>query len=255
MFWILVSVLAVLVLAGLRIANEWERAPILRLGRFKGFKGPGLFWVIPFFDVIPFKIDLRLRAIEFKTEEETLTKDNVPVKLGAVMYMKPTSEDEKNLTKMVLNIKDFQEASGFVGQTTLRETIGEHTLDELLSEREKIGIQVKKTIDQKTETWGISITSVEVREIEIPETMKRAMARVAEAEREKKATIIQAEGEVKASSDLAKAAKVMSASNGALHLRTLQTISDVSPDQSNTIIFPIPMDIFEALRGYKKGKK
>ncbi|MEM4141974.1 MAG: SPFH domain-containing protein, partial [Thermoplasmata archaeon] len=180
---ILILIVLIFFISGIRVYREWERAPYLVLGRFRGFKGPGLVYIVPIIGKVPFVVSTRLQTVAFKTEQ-TLTKDNVPVNVDAVMYFQPV-----DLEKVVLKVEDYMVATTLAAQTTLREVIGGITLDELLAEREKIGTIARNIIDQKTEAWGIKVTSVEIRDILIPSALQEAMARQAAAERERRARV------------------------------------------------------------------
>ena len=227
------------ILAGLKVASEWERVPVLRLGRFVGFRGPGLFFIIPIIENSPFRIDTRIQVFDFKTDEKTLTKDNVPVNVGGVMYVQPIM---KELNKVILNVADYKNAVSLAAQTTLRETIGKHTLQDLLGEREKIGFELKKIIDQKTEKYGLEVHSVEIKEVEIPQQLQDAIARVAEAERERQARVILSQAEVEAADKMVTAAKKYDKEPGAMELRWMNQIHEVGLDGKGTIII-IPADM------------
>ncbi|MEM3251675.1 MAG: SPFH domain-containing protein, partial [Thermoplasmata archaeon] len=189
---ILILIVLIFFISGIRVYREWERAPYLVLGRFRGFKGPGLVYIVPIIGKVPFVVSTRLQTVAFKTEQ-TLTKDNVPVNVDAVMYFQPV-----DLEKVVLKVEDYMVATTLAAQTTLREVIGGITLDELLAEREKIGTIARNIIDQKTEAWGIKVTSVEIRDILIPSALQEAMARQAAAERERRARVTLAIAEYEA---------------------------------------------------------
>ena len=197
---ILILIVLIFFISGIRVYREWERAPYLVLGRFRGFKGPGLVYIVPIIGKVPFVVSTRLQTVAFKTEQ-TLTKDNVPVNVDAVMYFQPV-----DLEKVVLKVEDYMVATTLAAQTTLREVIGGITLDELLAEREKIGTIARNIIDQKTEAWGIKVTSVEIRDILIPSALQEAMARQAAAERERRARVTLAIAEFEAASKMIDAA-------------------------------------------------
>ncbi|MEM3220660.1 MAG: SPFH domain-containing protein, partial [Thermoplasmata archaeon] len=199
---ILILIVLIFFISGIRVYREWERAPYLVLGRFRGFKGPGLVYIVPIIGKVPFVVSTRLQTVAFKTEQ-TLTKDNVPVNVDAVMYFQPV-----DLEKVVLKVEDYMVATTLAAQTTLREVIGGITLDELLAEREKIGTIARNIIDQKTEAWGIKVTSVEIRDILIPSALQEAMARQAAAERERRARVTLAIAEYEAASKMIDAAKL-----------------------------------------------
>ena len=224
----------------LRIVKEYERGVIFRLGRVTGVKGPGLFWLIPLVDQMR-PVDLRVVTLDIPTQE-AITKDNVTVKVNAVCYFRVLDPEAA-----IVNIANFLLATQQIAQTTLRSVLGQSELDELLSERDQINLQLQQIIDEQTEPWGVKVSVVEVKDVELPQSMQRAMARQAEAEREKRAKIIHAEGELEASQKLADAAGVMSTQAGALQLRYLQTLTEISAENSSTIVFPLPIELMEAL--------
>ncbi len=233
-------VLVWLLRASLRIVKEYERGVIFRLGRVTGAKGPGLFWLIPFIDQMR-PVDLRVVTLDVPTQE-AITKDNVTVKVNAVCYFRVLSPQDA-----VINVANYLLATQQIAQTTLRSVLGQSELDELLSERDQINQQLQQIIDEQTEPWGVKVSVVEVKDVELPQSMQRAMARQAEAEREKRAKIIHAEGELQASEKLAEAAGVMATQAGSLQLRYLQTLSEISAEHNSTIIFPLPIELMEAL--------
>lgn len=226
--------------ASLRIVKEYERGVIFRLGRVTGAKGPGLFWLIPFIDQMR-PVDLRVVTLDVPTQE-AITKDNVTVKVNAVCYFRVLSPEDA-----VINVANYLLATQQIAQTTLRSVLGQSELDELLSERDQINQQLQQIIDEQTEPWGVKVSVVEVKDVELPQSMQRAMARQAEAEREKRAKIIHAEGELQASETLAEAAGVMSSQAGALQLRYLQTLTEISAEHNSTLVFPLPIELMEAL--------
>lgn len=228
--------------ASLRIVKEYERGVIFRLGRISGAKGPGLFWIIPVVDEMQL-VDLRVVTLDVPSQE-AITKDNVTVKVNAVCYFRVF-----NPIDAVVNISNYLVATQQIAQTTLRSVLGQSELDELLSERDQINLQLQKIIDEQTEPWGIKVSVVEIKDVELPQTMQRAMARQAEAEREKRAKIIHAEGELQASQQLAAAARMMSTEQGALQLRYLQTLTEISAEHNSTIIFPLPIEMLSAFMG------
>lgn len=233
-------VLVWLLRASLRIVKEYERGVIFRLGRVMGAKGPGLFWLIPFIDQMR-PVDLRVVTLDVPTQE-AITKDNVTVKVNAVCYFRVLSPQDA-----VINVANYLLATQQIAQTTLRSVLGQSELDELLSERDQINQQLQQIIDEQTEPWGVKVSVVEVKDVELPQSMQRAMARQAEAEREKRAKIIHAEGELQASEKLAEAAGVMATQAGSLQLRYLQTLSEISAEHNSTIIFPLPIELMEAM--------
>lgn len=230
-----------LVSAAVKIVQEYERGVIFRLGRLVGAKGPGLFLIIPFLDRMV-KVDLRVVTMDIPPQE-VITKDNVTVKVNAVVYFRVLDP-----AMAVVKVLDYIRATSWIAQTTLRSVLGQSELDTLLSEREAINTRLQQIIDEQTEPWGVKVSLVEVKDVELPQSMQRAMARQAEAEREKRAKIIHAEGELQASRTLAEAATIIASQPAALQLRYLQTLTEVSAEKNSTIIFPVPIDIFEGLR-------
>lgn len=238
--WIFILViLIVLILASIKQINQYERGIKFTLGKFTKIMNPGWNLVFPVFQSYR-KVDIRTKAVDVP-EQDAITKDNVSVRINAVIYYKVF-----DASKAVLEVENFYYAVGQLAQTTMRNAVGSVSLDELLSEREKISEQICNIIDKATDSWGIKVEDVELKDISLPEEMKRVIARVAEAEREKQAVITKAEGEVEASENLAKAADLMSKTPGAMHLRTLSTISDISSDQSNTIVFALPVEVLKS---------
>ena len=237
---VVILLLVWLLRASLRIVKEYDRGVIFRLGRVTGVKGPGLFWLIPFIDQMRL-VDLRVVTLDVPTQE-AITKDNVTVKVNAVCYFRVLDPQAA-----VINVANYLLATQQIAQTTLRSVLGQSELDELLAERDQINQQLQQIIDEQTEPWGIKVSVVEVKDVELPQSMQRAMARQAEAEREKRAKIIHAEGELQASQTLADAAGVMSTQAGALQLRYLQTLTEISAENSSTVVFPLPIELMEAL--------
>ncbi len=237
---IVVVVLFMLATAAIKIVQEYERGVIFRLGRLMGARGPGLFFIIPGVESMR-KIDLRIITLEVPAQE-AITRDNVTVKVNAVVYFRVVNPEEA-----VVKVLDFMRATSLIAQTTLRSILGQSDLDHLLSERDKINQELQQVIDQQTDAWGVKVTSVEVRDIELPQSMQRAMARQAEAEREKRAKIIHAEGEYSASQQLANAAQVIGSQPATLQLRYLQTLTEIAAEKNSTIIFPLPIDLLRGL--------
>ena len=231
-----------IMLASVRQVNEYERGVKFTTGKFTEIMSPGWRLVVPIFQSFK-KVDIRTKAVDVP-EQEAITKDNVSVKINAVLYYKVF-----DASKAILAVENFRFAVSQLAQTTIRNAVGSVSLDELLSERETISTNICQIIDKATDDWGIKVENVELKDISLPEEMKRVIAKVAEAEREKAAVITKAEGEVEASNNLAQAAAIMSATPGALHLRTLSTLNDLSSDQSNTVIFAIPLEILRAFEG------
>jgi regulator of protease activity HflC (stomatin/prohibitin superfamily) len=237
-----VVVLALIVaFSSLRIANEYERGVVFRLGRLIPLKGPGLFFIIPFGIDRLVKIDLRVITLEVPPQE-VITNDNVTAKVNAVIYFQVV--DAQRAVTQVLN---FINATSQIAQTTLRAALGQATLDELLANREKINQNLQKIIDEQTEPWGIKVAVVEIKDVELPSTMQRAMAKQAEAEREKRAKIINADGEFQASQTLANAAQIIGTQQGALQLRFLQTLVEIGTEKNTTIVLPIPIELFRPI--------
>jgi regulator of protease activity HflC (stomatin/prohibitin superfamily) len=238
---VIVLLALVIAFSSLRIANEYERGVVFRLGRLIALKGPGLFFIIPFGIDRLVKIDLRVITLEVPPQE-VITNDNVTAKVNAVIYFQVI--DPQRAVTQVLN---YINATSQIAQTTLRAALGQATLDDLLANREKINQNLQKIIDEQTEPWGIKVGVVEIKDVELPQTMQRAMAKQAEAEREKRAKIINAEGEFQASQTLANAAQVISSQQGALQLRFLQTLVEIGYEKNTTIVFPIPIDLIRPI--------
>ena len=234
---VIVLLALIVVFSSLRIANEYERGVVFRLGRLIPLKGPGLFFIIPFGIDRLVKMDLRTITLEVPPQE-IITSDNVTAKVNAVIYFQVV--DAQRAVVAVLN---FINATSQIAQTTLRATLGQSTLDELLGEREKINLTLQKIIDETTEPWGIKVAVVEIKDVELPTTMQRAMAKQAEAEREKRAKIINADGEFQAAQTLANAAQVIATQQGALQLRFLQTLVEIGVEKNTTIVLPIPIEL------------
>jgi regulator of protease activity HflC (stomatin/prohibitin superfamily) len=222
----------------IRVVNEYERGVIFRLGRLIGAKGPGLFILLPFVDRMV-KVDLRTITLDVPAQE-AITRDNVTVKVNAVVYFRVVEP-----TAAVVRIMDHIRATSQISQTTLRSVLGQSELDELLGQREQINQQLQRIIDEQTEPWGVKVTAVEIKDVELPASMQRAMARQAEAERERRAKIIAADGEYQASERLREAALVMAQEPITVQLRLLQTLTEVAAENNSTIVFPIPVDLIE----------
>ncbi|MHB1868483.1 MAG: SPFH domain-containing protein [Nitrososphaerales archaeon] len=227
--FIVVVVLAI-VLSGVKVLKEWERAPMLTLGRYKGLKGPGLIYVPPFISKIPYVISTRLQVTSFRTEQ-TLTRDNVPVNVDAVMYFQPV-----DVQKSVLNAENYNTATQLASQTTLRETIGGVSFDDLLYEREKIGASARAIIDSKTEAWGVKVTAVEIRDIAIPPSLQEAMSRQAQAERERRARVTLAEAEFQAAQKMVDAANLYSQNPRAMELRWMNILYELGLQGRGTLM-------------------
>ena len=236
-----ILVLGFLVLSStIKIVQEYERGVIFRLGRLVGARGPGLFFLIPGVERMR-KVDLRIVTLEVPAQE-AITRDNVTVKVNAVVYFRVVDPEDA-----VVKVLDYIRATSLIGQTTLRSILGQSDLDHLLSERDQINQTLQKIIDEQTDAWGIKVSAVEVRDVELPQSMQRAMARQAEAEREKRAKIIHAQGEFEASKQLAAAAAVIGSEPATLQLRYLQTLTEIAVEKNSTIIFPLPLDLLAGL--------
>jgi regulator of protease activity HflC (stomatin/prohibitin superfamily) len=235
-----VVIILLFVRAAVKIVPEYERGVIFRLGRVQGAKGPGLFLIIPFVDQM-IKVDLRVVTLDVPTQE-TITRDNVTVKVNAVCYFRVLDP-----VAAVVNVSNYLLATQQIAQTTLRSVLGQSELDELLAQRDEINHKLQQIIDEQTEPWGVKVSVVEVKDLELPQTMQRAMARQAEAEREKRAKIIHAEGELQAAQELAEAAGVMATQPGTLQLRYLETLTEISAEHNSTIVFPLPIELLESI--------
>jgi regulator of protease activity HflC (stomatin/prohibitin superfamily) len=242
----LITLVVLLLLFSIRQINQYENGIIFTLGKFTGTMKPGWNIVLP---IVQFykKVDMRVKAVNVP-DQEAITKDNISVKVNAVIYYKISSAE-----KAILEVEDFYYAVSQLAQTTMRNAVGQVELDELLSQRATVSKNIKDIIGESADNWGVKVENVELKDITLPEEMKRVIGKQAEAEREKRSVIIKAEGEVAAANNMAKAADILAGSNGALHLRTLQSINDVSSDQSNTIIFAIPLEVLRAFE--KIGNK
>jgi regulator of protease activity HflC (stomatin/prohibitin superfamily) len=236
-----------LLFSAIRIVQEYERGVIFRLGRFVGAKGPGLFFIVPFIDRM-LKVDLRTVTLDVPAQE-AISRDNVTIKVNAVVYFRVLDPG-----RAIIQIEDYRRATWQIAQTTLRNVIGQSELDELLAHREKINEQLQQIIDEQTEPWGVKVTLVEVKDVELPQTMQRAMAKQAEAEREKRAKIIHATGELEASKTLAEAARIIGTEPASLQLRFLQTLTEIAVEKNSTILFPVPIDIITAITDTITGK-
>lgn len=232
----------VMVVAGaaIKIVQEYERGVIFRLGRFTGVRGPGLFVIIPFVERSA-KVDLRVMTLDIPSQE-AITKDNVTVKVNAVVYFRVVKPEDS-----VIKVFDHRFATSQISQTTLRSVIGQHDLDDVLGQRERLNQNLQQIIDDQTDPWGVKVSVVEIKEVELPPTMIRAIGAQAEAERERRAKIVHAEGEAQAAEKLAKAAEIISTQPSALQLRYLQTLTTIATEHSSTIVFPLPMDLIVPL--------
>ena len=235
-------VIGIILLCSIRQISEYQRGILFRFGKFARIMNPGWNIVLPIIESFQ-KIDIRTKAVDV-AEQDAITKDNVSIRINAVLYYKVF-----DASKAVIAVEHYQYAVSQLAQTTMRNAVGAVSLDELLSERDKISTEICDIIDKATDPWGIKVENVELKDIKLPEEMQRVIAKVAEAEREKAAVITKSKGEIEAANNLAKAAETMSSSPGALHLRTLSTLNDLSSDQSNTIIFAIPIEVLRAFEG------
>jgi len=247
--WI-IGTIGFFILIGLRIVDQYERGVVLTLGKYTSTRQPGLTWI--FVDIQRMiKVDLRIATVDIP-QQEVITKDNVTVGINAVVYFKVDSAE-----KAILEIQDFRHAVALYAQATLRDVIGGVELDFLLSERDKIAEEIKKIVDVATDPWGIDVSTIKIQDIELPADMKRVMAKQAEAERERRAIIIQAEGEYTAAEKLSQAAQILSSVPGGISLRTLQTIEKINPDPSKTVLFALPIEFMEGIKSlssFLKGK-
>lgn len=242
-------VIAVVIIANaIRILREYQRGVIFTLGRFTGVKGPGLVFVIPVLQQIV-RVDLRTVTMDVPSQD-VISRDNVSVKVNAVIYFRVVAPE-----KAIIQVERYLEATSQLAQTTLRAVLGKHDLDEMLSEREKLNIDIQKILDAQTDGWGVKVTNVEIKHIDLNENMVRAIARQAEAERERRAKVIHAEGERQAAQALAEAAEVLSAQPAALQLRYLQTLTQVAGDKSSTLVFPVPVDLIDRVLSRGSGKQ
>jgi regulator of protease activity HflC (stomatin/prohibitin superfamily) len=235
-----ILLVVILLVFSVRVLREYQRGVIFQLGRFSGVKGPGLFFLIP---VIQQMVKVDLRTVVFDVPpQDVITRDNVSVKVNAVVYFRVVDPQ-----KAIIQVVDFLAATSQLAQTTLRAVLGKHELDTLLSEREKLNLDIQQTIDTATDAWGIKVSIVEIKHVDLNESMVRAIARQAEAERERRAKVIHAEGELQASEKLLQAAQVLSRQAEAMQLRYLQTLSNIAGDKASTIVFPVPMDVITPL--------
>jgi regulator of protease activity HflC (stomatin/prohibitin superfamily) len=247
-FWVgvgIVVVLLIMITQAIRIVQEYERGVIFRLGRLVGARGPGLFLIIPIVERMQ-KVDLRIITMDVPSQE-VITKDNVTVKVNAVLYFRVSDPEA-----VVVRIADFIRATSQISQTTLRNVAGQSELDELLAEREQINLRLQRIIDEATEPWGVKVTTVEVKDIELPQGMQRAMARQAEAERERRAKIINADGEFQAAERLSEAGRVLAEVPVTMQLRFLQTLSEIATEKNSTIVFPVPIDLISSFMGMSR---
>ncbi len=241
MWWIILVAVVVLI-SFLREVKHYERGVVLTMGKFTGIRNPGWSIIVPILQSMT-KVDLRVKAVDVP-DQKVITKDNVSASINAVIYYKVSDAG-----KAVLEVENFFHAVSQLAQTTMRNIVGSAELDEVLAEREKLSQRIREVIDAETDRWGISVENVELKDFFLPEDMERTIAKQAEAERERRAVIIKAEGEVAAAENMAKAAQMLSSAPGALHLRTLQSLNDLSSDQSNTVVFATPIEVLRAFEG------
>jgi len=241
----IIMIVIIFLAAAIRILREYERGVIFTLGRFTGVKGPGLIILIPFVQRME-RVDLRIIVLDVPTQD-VISHDNVSVHVNAVVYFRVVDPE-----KAIIQVENFYTATSELAQTTLRSVLGGHELDEMLSEREQLNSDIQEILDKQTDAWGIKISNVEIKHVDLDESMVRAIARQAEAERERRAKVINAKGELEASQNLLEAANVLSQNPQGIQLRYLQTLSDISSDKTNTVVFPIPTDLQQFIKGMVK---
>jgi regulator of protease activity HflC (stomatin/prohibitin superfamily) len=246
-FLTIIVIAIVVLLISIKQINQYEKGVKFTMGKFSGIMEPGWKIVIPVFQSYR-KVDMRIRAVDVP-DQEAITKDNISVTVNAVIYYKLSDAE-----KAIIEVEDFFFAVSQLAQTTMRNVVGEVDLDELLSNRDTIAEKIRLIVDKATDAWGVSVNSVELKDVTLPEEMKRVIGKQAEAEREKRAVIIKSEGEVVASENIAKAAGVLSSETGSLHLRTLHTLNDLSSDQSNTVVFALPLEVLRAFEKFGKSE-
>lgn len=245
---VVILFLVFLILSAVRVLREYERGVIFRLGRYIAAKGPGLFLLIPIVDRMV-KVSLRLVTMDVPPQD-VITRDNVSIKVNAVVYFRVVEPE-----KSIISVEDFLYATSQLAQTTLRSVLGQHELDELLSQREELNSRLQTILDEHTDPWGIKVTAVEIKHVDLPQEMQRAMARQAEAERDRRAKVINAEGEYQAAKRLAEAATIIGDHPMALQLRYLQTLTEVASESNTTTLFPVPIDLFRPfIKGLGKGE-
>ncbi len=247
-FTVVLAAIALSLLAStFRVLREYERGVVFMLGRFYKVKGPGLVIIIPIVQQMV-RVDLRTKVLDIPTQD-LITRDNVSVKVNAVLYFRAVDPE-----RAIINVEDYMEATGQLAQTTLRSVLGQHELDELLAERDKLNVDIQKILDDQTDVWGIKVSNVEIKHVDIDESMIRAIAKQAEAERERRAKIIHAEGEFQASQRLVDAASTLAGAPGAMQLRYLQTLAGIAGEKSSTIIFPMPVNVMEMFSKVAKSE-
>ncbi|AEC19702.1 putative stomatin-like transmembrane protein [Pusillimonas sp. T7-7] len=243
----IIIVLVLVLVNAIKVLREYQRGVIFTLGRFSSVKGPGLIFVIPMVQQMV-RVDLRVVTMDVPSQD-VISRDNVSVKVNAVLYFRVVAPD-----KAIIQVERYLDATSQLAQTTLRAVLGKHELDEMLSEREKLNIDIQQILDAQTDSWGIKVTNVEIKHIDLNENMVRAIARQAEAERERRAKVIHAEGEKQAAQALMEAAEILSTQPSAMQLRYLQTLTQVAGDKSSTLVFPVPVDLLSDLLGKKNGQ-
>ena len=235
-------VLIIVLVSMLKVLREYERGVVFMLGRFWSVKGPGLIIIIPILQEMV-RVDLRIKVLDVPTQD-VISRDNVSVKVNAVVYMRVVDPE-----KAIIQVENYYEATSQLAQTTLRSVLGQHELDEMLAEREKLSTNIQDILDQQTDGWGIKVSNVEMKQVDLDDSMVRAIARQAEAERERRAKVIHAEGELQASSKLLESAQTLAKQPESLQLRYLQTLTEIASDKTHTIVFPLPMDMLKSLLG------
>jgi len=243
--YVFLPIIVILLIGCIRQINQYERGIVFTMGKYSKTWEPGWHLLVPVFQSMR-KVDVRIKAVDVP-DQEAITKDNIPIRINAVIYFKVNDAD-----KAVIEVEDFFNAVGQLAQTTMRNAVGEVKLDELLANKKQVSENIKKAVDDVSEKWGVDVQSMELKDIVLPESLKRTIAKVAEAEREKQAVIINSEGEVGAAENMAKAARMLAEVPGALHLRTLQSINDISSDQSNTTVWMVPVEVLKAIEGLAK---
>lgn len=238
--YIVIALVVLFFVSAIRILREYERGVIFMLGRFTKVKGPGMIIVIPLIQQME-RVDLRTVVMDVPSQD-VISRDNVSVHVNAVVYFRVIEPD-----KAIIQVEDFHEAISQLSQTTLRSVLGQHELDEMLAERERLNIDIQKSLDEQTDAWGVKVSNVEIKHVDLDESMIRAIAKQAEAERSRRAKVIHAEGEMQASQKLLEAAQILSQQPQALQLRYLQTLTEIANDRSNTIVFPLPMDLADVI--------
>lgn len=248
LFWAVILLAFFFAVTGLRIINQYERGVTLTLGRFTSNRAPGLTWIFwPFGIQKMIKVDLRVKAVDVP-DQKAITKDNISVNVNAVIYYKVS-----DAAKAVLEVEDFWNAMSHLAQTTMRDVVGEVELDQLLAERDNVSERIRQIVDKASDAWGIKVDNVSLKDVALPVDMERTIAKQAEAERERRAVIIKAEGEVEAATNMKKAAEMLGSTTGALHLRTLQSLNDLSSDQSNTVVFAVPLEVLRAFEAFSSS--